>query len=758
MADGPERTEGLVEPESEAPDTAAANEGKDRTEQESSGLRKWSRRAFIGAGALAGGGLVLGVGGVLFAPNRLRIVPEDSEGSGQLGTWIKITPDGEVTVLIPHCEMGQGALTGIAMLCAEELDADWRLVTIEQAPANDMYANGYVARAVLDEFGYTVPRWLERSVDYASYKLADMAAIQTTGGSMSTRGTGQFGMRVAGAAARLMLLEAGARHLDVPADELTARDSRITHAASGRSVTYGELASLASTLKVPNRPPLKSRDEYRLVGTSQNRGDIPGKVVGEAIYGIDVVVPDMVYATIRRAPIPGGRLASVDPQPARAVAGVHDVVQLEDAVAVLAEGYWQASQGLLALDPQFTDGGVGDVDTQAIRAAHTSALEEEGSGVAPEAARVLSAEYCAPYLAHATMEPMCATARMTEGRLEVWAGTQDPLSSRRVAARAADLDEEAVFLHNQQLGGGFGRRLPGTYDYIEQAVEIAKATSPRAVKLVWSREEDMAHGYYRPFVLSRMTGALDAGGRPVFWSHVFTGGFGDGTAATPVYAIDDMDVRSASMPEHLRTGAWRSVAHSQHGFFVESFVDELAHAADRDPVEFRRSLLDHEPRHRAVLDRVAEMAGWGSRPPEGRARGVALMESFGSIVAQVAEVSVEADRSIRVHHVHCAVDCGIAVNPQQALAQVQGGVIFGTSAALFHEITVRGGAVEQRNFPDYDMVRLANAPRVSAEFVDSGASIGGLGEPGVPPVAPAIANAVYALTGQRLRDLPLRLA
>ncbi len=725
--------------------------------QEPSRLRKWSRRAFIGAGTLAGGGLVLGVGGVLFSPNRLRVMPDGSEGNGQLGTWIRITPDNRINVLIPHCEMGQGALTGVAMLCAEEMEADWQLVDIEQAPPEDIYANGYLVRAGLDEFGVKIPRWLERPLDYVSYKAMDMASIQTTGGSMSTRGTGQFGMRVAGAAAKLMLLDAGAEHFAVPVEELTARASRVTHEASGQSATFGELASLASTMKVPNGPPLKPRSAYRLVGTSQNRADIPGKVVGEAQYGIDVVVPDMVYATITAAPIPGGRLASLDPAPAMGMPGVLDVVQLEDAVAVVADGYWNASQALAALNPQFTDGGVGGVDTGAIRGMHATAIDDEGVGEAPESARIVTAEYCVPYLSHATMEPMVATARIANGRLEVWAGTQDPLSSRRVAARAADLDEEDVTLHNQQLGGGFGRRLPGTYDYIEQAVEIAKATSPRAVKLVWSREEDMCHGYFRPFVMSRQAGALDAEGRAVFWSHVYTGGFSDSMAARPVYGVDDLDVRSAGMPEHLRTGAWRSVASSQHGFFVESFVDEMAHAAGRDPVDFRRSMLDEEPRHAAVLERVAELSGWGTALPEGRARGVALVESFGSIVAQVAEVSVE-NGAIRVHHVYCAVDCGIAVNPQQALAQVQGGIIFGTSSALFHEITVQGGAPVQRNFPEYDMVRLNNAPLVSVAFVDSGASIGGLGEPGVPPVAPAIANAVYALTGQRLRDLPLRLA
>jgi isoquinoline 1-oxidoreductase beta subunit len=315
-----------------------------------------------------------------------------------------------------------------------------------------------------------------------------------------------------------------------------------------------------------------------------------------------------------------------------------------------------------------------------------------------------------------------------------------------------------VTIHNQQLGGGFGRRLPGTYDYVEQAVAVAKLTAPRPVKLIWSREEDMRHGYYRPFVVARFQGVLDDQGAPVLWASRFTGSrFGDVGAATPPYEIEQLDVRAVAPPVHLRTGAWRSVASSQHGFFVESFVDELAHAVRRDPFEYRRDLLAREPRHRAVLERAAEMARWGTPLPEGRARGIAIVESFGSIVAQVAEVGLDADGAVRVHRVDAAVDCGLVVNPQQAEAQIQGGVVFGLSAALFHAITVRDGAVEQRNFPDYEMIRLANAPHVSVSFVDSGGPIGGLGEPGVPPVAPAVANAVFALTGQRLRQLPLRL-
>ena len=695
----------------------------------------------------------------MFAPNRLKYLPEGTAGEGHLTTWIKISPDNQTTVLIPHCEMGQGALTGLGMLLAEELDADWSLVRIEQAPSEDVYANGYVVRAFLEESGFAVPGWLERALDYGAFKMADFVGLQVTGGSTSTRGTGAFGMRLAGASAKAMLLEAGAEQFGVPIEELTARDSHVVHEASGRRATFGELANLAGTMGVPRRPTLKTREQYRLVGTSRNRADIPSKVQGQAQYGIDVVLPDMLYAAIMRAPVPGGQLTSVDPAPAKAMAGVREVVVLPDAVAVVADGYWQAQQGLNALSPQFTDAGVGGVDTAAIRGMHAAALDTEAMDAAPAGARTIEAEYTVPYLAHVTMEPMCATVRLTDGLCEVWAGTQDPLSSRGVAAEAAGLDRDAVIIHNQQLGGGFGRRLPGTYDYIEQAVQVAKSFSPRPVKLIWSREEDMRHGYYRPFVMSRFRGTLDDQGRLVSWASRFTGSrFGDMGAARPHYAIDDTDVRAVAPPEHLRTGAWRSVAASQHGFFVESFIDELAHAAGRDPVEFRSELLEEEPRHRAVLERAAQMADWGTRPPEGRARGVAVVESFGSIVAQVAEVGLDADGAIRVYRVDAAVDCGFAVNPQQAMAQIQGGIVFGLSAALYHQITVRDGAVEQRNFPDYQMVRLANAPHVNVEFVDNGGPIGGLGEPGVPPVAPAVANALFVLTGQRLRSLPLMLA
>ena len=721
-------------------------------------MGKWTRRTFIAAGSLIGGGFVLGVGTIALAPNRLRIVPKQASGHERLTTWIKITPDNEVIAVIPHCEMGQGALTGVAMMLAEELEADWSRVRIEEAPAEDVYANGYMLRGFGAELGMEIPRWLERFVDYATYKVADIAGLQITGGSSSTRSTGQFGMRVAGAAAKEMLLEAAAARWNVPVGELTARDSQVMHAASNRSATYGELASAAAAIKPPQHPAIKPRAQYRLVGTRRPRHDIPSKVDGTAQYGIDVALPEMLYAAIAAAPVPGGKLAGVDSSPALAMAGVRDVVRLDDAVAVVADGYWQALQALRVLQPQFTDAGLGGMDSERIFAAHAAVLDGEEPTVLAQGDRTVTAEYRAPYLAHATMEPMCATARFADGRCEVWAGTQDPLNARRVAAEAAQIDAADVVMHNMQLGGGFGRRLPGAFDYVDQAVRIAKALTPRPIKLIWSREEDLRHDYYRPAVLARMGSALDAEGLPTSWTSHFTGAaFLDAPAATPIYGIDAPNILVTEAPVHLRTGSWRSVASSQHGFFMESFIDELAHAAGRDPFEYRSALLSYKPRHRAVLERAAAMARWGTPLPEGRARGIAIVECFGTRVAEVAEVSIESG-AVRVHRVDAAVDCGQVVNPDQALAQIQGAIMFGLSAALFHEITVKDGAVVQRSFPDYDMVRLANAPRVNVEFLESDAPVGGLGEPGVPPIAPAVANAVFALTGQRLRRLPLRLA
>jgi isoquinoline 1-oxidoreductase beta subunit len=726
-------------------------------------MNKWTRRAFIATGGVVGGGLAIGLGGVAFAPNRIGVVPDEDGDAPQLTTWLRIAADNTVTVIMPHCEMGQGAHTALAMMLAEELEADWNLVRIEEAPADSAYANGYLVRVFLP-IAASVPRFMERSVDYASFKLTQLMDLQVTGGSSSVRGTGQLGMRVAGAAGKSMLLEAAAKRWNVPASECAARLSHVTHAESGRTASFGELAAEAAKLDPPVHPTLKRREQYSIVGRATPRFDIPSKVNGVATYAIDVALPGMLYATVRAAPVFGARLNAVDPKVAERMPGVVKVVQLENAVAVVADGYWRALQATRALTPSFSNTDRNGATSDAIFETYRAALERNdgdkvhSSGNATQAlsaaAKTIEAEYRAPFLAHATMEPMSATVRIADGRCEVWTGVQDPLGARKVAAKAADLDEGDVILHNQQLGGGFGRRLPGAHDYVDQAVRIAKIMSPAPVKLIWSREEDIQHDFYRPAVLGRFQGALDSSGAPLVWISRFNGPGGE--AARTAYAIAHQDIRAIEHDTHVRLGSWRSVEHSQHGFFSECFVDELAHAAGKEPLQFRLALLTNAPRHRAVLEKAALMSGWGEPLAAGRGRGVALVESFGTIVAETAEVEV-VDGRIKVRRVCAAVDCGEVVNPDTAAAQIEGGVIFGMAAALFNEITIRDGRVVQTNFNDYPMPKLADAPHITVEFMSSDAPMGGLGEPGVPPIAPAIANAVFAATGQRLRTLPLKI-
>ena len=730
-------------------------------------MNKWTRRAFIATGGVVGGGLAIGVGGIAFAPNRMSLVPEGGAGDQpRLTTWIKIAADNTVTAIVPHCEMGQGVHTALAMMLAEELEADWSLMRVQEAPADAGYANGYLVPVFVPAFA-SPPRFMERSVDWLGYKLTQMMDLQVTGGSSSVRGTGRLGMRVAGAAAKAMLIEAGAKRWNVPASECAAQLSRVTHTPSGRSLTFGELAAEAARIDPPLRPQLKARETYSIVGRPTPRIDIPAKVNGSAIYGIDVALPGMMYATVLAAPVFGATLASLDPAGVAAMPGVKKIIRLDNAVAVVADGYWRALKAVRALKPTFTDAGRSGDSTDAIFAAVGKALDGETMKAAfatgdarsalSNAATTIDAEYRVPFLAHATMEPMNATARVADGRCEVWTGVQDPLGARKVAAEAANLAPEQVVIHNQALGGGFGRRLPGAHDFVDQAVRIAKEMSPAPVKLIWSREEDIQHDYYRPAVLGRYRAAPDSDGSPLVWTARFNGLDGDGQPAVRfAYAIEHQSMHNAPDQHHIRKGAWRSVAHSEHGFFTESFIDELAHAAGQDPYDYRRKLLANAPRHRAVLDKAATLAGWGEPTPAGRGRGVALVESFGSIVAEVAEVEV-IDGRIKVHRVCAAVDCGEVINPDTAAAQIEGGVIFGMSAALFDEITIREGRVVQTNFTDYPMPKLADAPSVLVEFMQSDAPMGGLGEPGVPPIAPAIANAVFAATGKRLRSLPLRL-
>ncbi|MCE2543762.1 MAG: xanthine dehydrogenase family protein molybdopterin-binding subunit, partial [Acidobacteria bacterium] len=540
-------------------------------------MGKWTRRAFIGTGSLVGGGLVLGVAGVTLAPSRHGLVADDAAEKGQLTTWITVTPDNFTTILVPHCDMGQGSQTALAMMAAEEMEADWELVRIKEAPALDAYANAYLLRAFT---GDSMPPPLGRAIDYGAYRLARWFGTQLTGGSMAVRGTG-FGMCIAGAAAKEMLLQAAAERFGVPVSECTAAASRVTHPASGQSAGFGELVKAATAIPAPAHPALKDPDTYTLRRTARQRFDIPPKVDGSTGYGIDFTLPGMLHAAVDIAPVQGGKLVSVDPAPAEAMPGVKQVVQLEEAVAVVADSYWQARQALGKLSPVYDDAGHGSVSSASIFAAFDEAL-----GTPPDmpsnAAKVITADYRVPFLAHATMEPMACTARVDGDQAEVWAGTQDPLNARSTAARALGLDANQVKLTNLPLGGGYGRRLILTFDYVDLGVRIARAASPTPVKMVWSRENDIQHDYYRPAAMSRFAGALDGQGRPLAVASHYAGG-GNAEAVYMPYAIADRrdDARDAS--HHIRTGEWRSVLNSQHGFFKESFIDELAHAAGKDP-------------------------------------------------------------------------------------------------------------------------------------------------------------------------------
>ncbi len=714
-------------------------------------MNKWTRRAFIGAGTITGGGFLLGVAGLTFAPSRHSLVPPDAAARGQLTTWITIAPDNTITILIPHCEMGQGTPTALAMMAAEELDADWSFVRVDEAPALDAYANGYIIRAAGGDY---IPAMLGRGIDYAAFKATEWFGFQVTGGSTAVRSTGEYGMRVAGAAAREMLVEAAAAAWNVPAAECVAKASRVTHAVSNRSASYGELARAAAAQKVPTSPALKSADGFTLRRTSPGRLDIPAKVDGRAKYAIDVTVPGMLYAAVAMAPVHGGTLVSVDATPAEVMPGVKKVVPLKEAVAVVADSFWRARKALAALSPEFTDAGHGAVSTTSIFAAFESAI-----GAAPAlpagAATVVTADYKAPFLAHATMEPMVCTARVEGGRVEVWTGVQDPLNARSTAAKALDLDVEQVTLTNHLLGGGFGRRLPFTFDYVDLGVRIARAMSPLPVKTIWTRENDIQHDYYRGAALSRHAGALDANGAPLAAHSFYTGG-GNGEAVAMPYAIAEKTAEEKESNHPIRPGQWRSVLNSQHGFFKESFIDEMALAAGADPFTFRRTLLSDQPRFRAALEKAAEMSGWGTPLPPGEGRGIAICESFGTIVAEVAHVAVSPEGQLKVLHVYAAVDCGDVVHMNGAVAQVEGGIIFALSAALLSEITIEGGRVVESNFRDYPMIHIKDAPKVTTAFLRSDAPLGGLGEPCVPPLAPAVTNAIHAATGIRVRELPIR--
>ncbi len=711
------------------------------------------RRAFlIGGAAIVGGGFFAAYWSEGAATRKAgKMVGKYKAGVFQ--TWLRIAEDDTITIFSPHVDIGQGASTALAQMAADELDADWSKVVVEQAPADAAFANVPMGKGFIGEMT-GMPSWLQTVAGPTLAFVARTMPLQITGGSASIRFTGEGGMRVVGAAARSSLVAAAAELLGVPAAELTTQNSKVIHAKSGKTLRYGQLAEKAASLTQETKPKLKDPKDFRYIGKPIQRFDIPSKVNGSAQYGMDVKLPDMRVATVMAAPVRGGTLESVDEAPAMAIKGVEKVIKLEKAVAVIAKGYWPALQGARSLSPKFSDGGFGGLSSDSIHAEHMALIKSAPKAeAAAQGAKVVTADYRVPFLHHAMMEPFAMTGHYKDGKLEIWGGVQDPLHSRKAAADAADLSIDDVTFHPMIMGGGFGRRLPGYVQIIEQVAKLAKQL-PYPVKVIWSREEEIQQGSYRPQCAATQRGVIGTDGKISAWTNDYAQSEDVSAEVKFPYIVPGYEARHHEHKTNQADGPLRSVNSNHHGFFTESFMDELAHAAGADPVEFRRNHLAPGSRHLAVLNDAAQRSGWGKPLPAGRAHGVALVECFGSIVAHVVEASVGADGRPRAHKVWSSVDCGTIVNPDGGAAQVMGGVVMGLSGALGEAITLDKGAVTQQNFSDYPILKLAEAPEIDINFVKSGGATGGLGEPGLPPIAPALANAVFALTGKRVRQLP----
>ncbi|NQY97791.1 MAG: xanthine dehydrogenase family protein molybdopterin-binding subunit [Henriciella sp.] len=725
-------------------------------------MGKWTRRGFIAAGVVSGGALMVGVGirEGHRAPKLAELVTED--GETLVNVWVKLSADNTITAIVPHSEMGQGVFTSMTQMLADEMDADWDMVTYEQAPAHEGYANYPLGREFL--MGDTkVPGFVQDSLNGGFLRIAQSMGLQITGGSTAIRFTGMGGMRIAGAAAREMIVKAAAKTWDVPVKELRTEKSYVYHDASGRSEPYASFAVLAGKYSPPTQPKLKSPDEFKLMGTSLQRFDIPSKTDGTAEFGIDVDLPDMKYAAVMGPPVLGAEVERVDETYAADMPGVIKILNKGSFVAVVADGYWQAENAVRQLDLTWTKTGaetLNQSDIYAMLGAAIDAADGKGSedvavGNARQAtgtaARVYEAEYRVPFLAHAAMEPINATAWVRDGKIDFWSGLQNPLAVRDELAGAFDVKKHDVTIHNVMLGGGFGRR--SEPDYPLMAVEIAKEFD-HPVKMIWSREQDTQQDWYRPASVSRFKAGLDDQGMPVSWENMFVQKHDPPEASHIPYKIDNQLIQYTDAEHHMRFGPWRSVDHTQHGFFIESFIDELADQAGMDGYAYRRKLVEHNPRYLTVLDAAADAAGWGREVPEGRGLGIALVDSFGTVVAQVVEVDVTGPEP-KVVHVWCAADPGYVMNPDGFTAQIESGIIYGLTAALYGNITIEQGAVVQSNFHDYPMLRMRDAPEITVKLINSGAKVGGGGEPGTPPIAPALANAVFAATGVRVRSQPI---
>lgn len=718
-----------------------------------------SRRTFLkAAGAVAAVGLTIGFEWA--GTGRRALAASMPDATFAPNAFLRVAPDNSVTVIAKHVEMGQGAYTGIATIVAEELDANWQDVRVESAPA-----------------------------DAKRYANLAFGTIQGTGGS-SAMANSWMQLREAGAKARAMLISAAAAQWQVPTSELTTLDGSVHHAATNRTATYGSLASAAARLPVPDTVTLKSPKDFRLIGQQVPRVDVPAKTNGTAQFTLDVTFPGMLVALLQRPPLFGATVKSFDASAAKAVPGVVSVVQVPGGVAVVAKGFWAAKQGRDALKIEWDDSAAEKRSSDAIMAEYRKLAEQPGASARKDgdatqaiagAAKKISATYTFPYLAHAPMEPLDAVVKLTADSCEIWAGDQFQTVDQGNAARTAGLDPQQVKIHTLYAGGSFGRRANTRSDYIVEAVSIAKALGANGtpVKLQWTREDDIHGGLYRPMYFHKLDAGLTADGKLVGWRHRIVGqsilagtpfasvmvknGI-DSTsvegAANVAYAIPNLSVELTTTQTGVPVLWWRVVGSSHTAFAVEAFIDEAAHAAGKDPFAFRRDLLAHEPRMRGVLELAAQKAGWDpAKPlPKGRGRGIAVAEAFKTFVAQVAEVSVNKDGNVKVERVVCAVDCGTPINPDVIAAQMEGGIGFGLGAALHSAITLKDGKVEQNNFDGYQVLRFAEMPKVEVHIVQSGEAPTGVGEPGVAPVGPAVANAIFAATGRRIQSLPFPVA
>lgn len=707
-----------------------------------------SRRSFLKSSSLAGGGLILG----FYFPERKTAAAAMQRGEGKaLNAFVRIGPDESVTVIVNHSEMGQGPYTSIPMIVAEELDADWSKVRYEAAPVDPAY-------------NHTV------------------FGMQMTGGSTSTR-TEWERVRKAGAAARQMLISAAATGWKVQPERCRTEKGFVI-SDTGERASFGSLAEKASKLPPPQSVKTKNSKEFKLVGKPTRRLDTPDKTNGKAMFGLDVSVPGMLVAVVARPPVFGAKLKAFNADRAKATPGVKHVVQIDRGIAVVADGFWPAKLGREALEISWDEGPLTGLDSKQQRLEYAELADKPGAvarkdGDAPgalgRASRKVEAVYDLPYLSHATMEPMNCVADVRADRCEIWVGTQFQTVDRDAAAKELGLPPEQVQLHTMLCGGGFGRRAVPDSHFVLEAVQISKAIRA-PVKVVWTREDDMQGGWYRPRAYHSVSAGLNAQGKLIAWQQrVVTQSLMEGTPFEKFIVkngVDETCVEGASdlpydvpnilvdwqrAPAGIPVLWWRSVGHSHTAFVVETVMDELALLAGKDPFEFRRAILSKHPRHKRVLEYAAEKAGWGSKMPEGRGRGIAVHEAFGSFAAHVAEVSVSKEGKLTIHRFVSAIDCGPVVNPDTIQAQLQSGVVFGLSAALYGEISFEKGRVKQRNFHDYQMLRMHEMPLVEAHIVPSEDEMGGVGEPGVPPVAPALANAIFAVTGKRIRELPIRV-